>query len=129
MENKRLMDNMLNRLLIIILMIFCVSACTSNPNYSLYKTHSPINYVELNNSHRMIQRGVEADISNWFFLYLPAKLEVGTDTVIADKLSDRILKKYNGDILTNVEIKKDTLITLYWNYYSYSMTADVWSRK
>ena len=120
----------MKRMLTLFLIIFpFLSACTGNPGRPFYKTKEGIDYVGLNVSHQLVQRNAKATISNWFYLYVPIRLEIGMETNVTDKLSDMMLKQYKGDVLTNVEVEKYTMYSMFWNIHSYSMTADVWKEK
>jgi len=77
----------------------------------------------------LIQRDARDDITNRFFVYIPLTVYSLTLDSAIEKLSKRLLNKYGADLLTNVKIETDWLATIYYNTYTFYITADVWKRK
>lgn len=123
------MYKILNRFPLLAVILFFLSGCATTPNEPLYKTQEPINHAQLYKDYRIIKQGAEAKISIWFFVLTPLKFDYSAGTDVAVMLGNKILSEYDGEFLTSAKVNKHTFISIYWNSFSYSMTADVWGRK
>ncbi|RLA75785.1 MAG: hypothetical protein DRG78_20365 [Epsilonproteobacteria bacterium] len=124
-------------LVIILFTIILFTGCSSKQNQlELQKSKKYVSLKNINQHFNLMQKDAKYELSNKFFVYLPAKMSIPVDSsgsdvnlLAVDRLSLYLLNKYNGDILTNVRIETDWLFTIYWNTYTYYITADVWKRK
>jgi len=88
-----------------------------------------VNYDLLKKNFVLIQKNAKDEISNRFFVYIPITLQSSNLESATETLSNDMIDRYGADLLTNVRIETDWLVTVYYNTYTYYITADVWKRK
>ena len=113
--------------IIIVVIAMQLTSCANN-SPPMYKSSQKMNSVAVGNEYELISSNVTHTLSNWWLLYIPVKLSIPNERV-EDKLTHALLNKYSGELLTNVQIEKSTFFTIYWNVWSYKITADVWRKK
>ena len=115
--------------------ILLVSGCSSK-NSSLIsganiliKSTDLIKEETLSKNFVLIQKNAKDEISNRFLVYIPLTIQSSSLESATESLTQDMMDKYGADLLTNVRIETDWLLTLYYNTYTYYITADVWKRK
>ena len=115
------------KLLLISFIIFISVGCSSiQPTY---KTNESIDRVKLKENYYLIDKNAKAEISIRFFAYIPLTIVPLEEDDRVNKLSEEILSRYNADILTDVRLETTWLFTVYYNTYTYILTASVWKKK
>ena len=114
--------------LLLIYVILFMTGCTQN-NQVLYKSTKHIEHSRMKQNYYLIAENVTVEASNRFFGYVPLTLMPFSPDDRINALSLELLKKYNGDVLTDVKVETGWLVTLYYNTYTYYLTANVWQRK
>jgi hypothetical protein len=94
-----------------------------------YKAEQKIDRNKLKANYNLIAQRASVDVSNKFLVYIPLTLAPMEIDDVVNKLSNELLNKYNGDVLTDVKVETNWLFTLYYNTYTYTLTANVWQRK
>lgn len=122
-------------MLICSVIILLLSAC-SNKNLSpssarntIIKSTDLINEDLLAKNFVLIQKNAQDEMSNRFFVYIPLTLQASSLESATETLTKEMIERYGADLLTNVRIETNWLITIYYNRYTYYITADVWRRK
>ena len=114
--------------IIYLFVLLLITGCANNEQI-LYKSTKHIEHSTFKKDYFLIAENVTVEASNRFFGYVPLTLMPFSPDERINALSLELLDKYHGDILTDVRIETGWLITLYYNTYTYYLTANVWQRK
>ena len=84
----------------------------------------------LKENYTLVAKSQKASVGNYWVFYLPVMLQMPTEeNDIEHKLADKLLQRFDADLLTNIKIESSYLVTLYWNQFRRHITADVWKKK
>ena len=115
----------------ILLLAVSIQGCI--PKYKgekIYTTQEKVDERLLEEKYKLVARAQEAEIGNYLILYVPVKLGLpNTEEAIENTLAQKLLARFNSDILTNVKIESFKYFTVYWNVFGRKITADVWRKK
>jgi PBP1b-binding outer membrane lipoprotein LpoB len=126
---------MKKRILLGLMMILLFAGCSTKEvspkdgSNTIIRSTDLINNENLKKNFVLIQRNAKDEMTNRFFAYIPITLEASSLESAVESLTKDMMNKYGADLLTNVSIETDWLVTVYYNTYTYYITADVWKRK
>ena len=115
----------------ILLLVLAVQGCI--PKYTgqpVYKKSEKIDVDGLNKDYQLVGSQQSATVGNYFFLYIPVKLGLSSEEGDTEnRLMQDLLKRFDGDLLTNIKFRSSYLITAYWNQWTREIVADVWKKR
>lgn len=118
---------MKNNLLICLLLSVLSGCATTNAHFTNHIS-SPTQQDEeyLSNNFVLVEKDGEVVMNRHFFVYIPLSgyYQFNDETAV-----EKILRKYDGDLVTNLTIEKKLLFLLYYNRYYVVAKGDVWRRK
>jgi hypothetical protein len=110
------------------MMIF-LSGCSTSFLTPTVKSNVKVDQNVLEQKYRLMNHRATASLSNHYIAYLPVSVSLGNNEDAVDALSNILLRKYRGDLLTDVVVKNKIFISFYWNIFTYEIEAEVWRKK
>jgi len=115
----------------LLLLAMAIQGCI--PKYqgdTIFHKTGAIEKALLEKNYTLVAQQQKADIGNFWVFYIPVNLEMPKEEgEIEHTLADKLLQRFDGDLLTNVKFESSWLITVYWNQFKRHITADVWKKK
>ena len=113
-----------------VLALLCalLAGCASKPvrftNVTEALTASDQEYLKAN--FDLVYSGAEITLSRHFLMMYPLS---GYYQFNDETITNELLNKYKGDIVSNLQINKKLIFLLYYNRYYIVATGDVWRKK
>ena len=115
----------------IIFLALAIQGCI--PKYqgdTIFHKSEAVDKALLEKNYTLVAQKQKADIGNFWILYVPINLQMPSEEAeIEHTLANKLLQRFDADLLTNVKFESSWLVTLYWNQFKRHITADVWKKK
>ncbi|MDH5256744.1 MAG: hypothetical protein OEX07_02010 [Gammaproteobacteria bacterium] len=120
----------INKTIITLLLLstFVLAGCATRQPIFTNRVVSTVgvDWDYINNNFELVDENAEVVLNRHFLVYLPLS---GYYSFNDETISNELLYKYQGDLITNLRIDKKFLFLLYYNRYYVVANGKVWKRK